>query len=140
MNDTTEGRESHRFASQVAGGGSEEHTHKMQEDATVEQVTVRFYPGPRRDLHITPFVERESTRRKDRQDLVELHGKDYIDGDNDLWVFDVSHEVEKGDTIGVHADNVEPDHDYDFICDVAVDYAGGTSRFGGLLDRLRGLI
>lgn len=128
---TAEDRKSHRFSNSVASNDTETETATVKEDATVEQVTVRFYPGARLDLHVQPFIRKQRTpSRTERVDLVELHGKDYIDGNDDLWVFSVSKTVEEDDEIGVEVENVDTDgNDYNFVTDIELDRAGGANRF-----------
>jgi len=138
---TSEDRKSHRFSTSVASDDTEELTATAQADATVEQVAVRFYSGPRLDLHVKPFIRRQVTpNRTTTEDVVELHGKEYIDGNDDLWVFDVSKTVEEDDEFGVEVTNTDTDgNDYDFVADMELDRAGGPNRpFSGLIDTIKG--
>jgi hypothetical protein len=135
-------RISHRFSTQVASNDDELLTTVVEEDATVEKVTVRFYPGPRGDLHVRPLIkEIVSESRSRTHDLVKLHGQDYIAGDNDTWVFYVSESIEEDDEIHIDIENVDQNgHDYTAVVDVELDRAGGSSRpFSGLFDALGGL-
>lgn len=142
MPSNSDNRISRRFSTDVASDDSEEVTADVKADATVEQITIRFYRGPRLDLGVKPYVERKVREDRSRRiPVVDLHGSEFVRGDDDTWVFHVSQEVEEGDVIGVEAVNEDQNgHRYDFVCDFEIDRAGGSSRpFNGFLDTLGGL-
>ena len=143
-------RDSFRLAAPVSPDSTIKLTKKMEESATVEGVRVRFYSGPRLDVRAEPFVEvSHGPDRADRVNLIdyadeavdpdaEVDAKDFIDGDDDDFPFDVSQPVDEGEIVGVELQNLNTEFTYNVTVDVVVDYAGGTSRMGGLLDRLTG--
>ena len=138
MSETHERRESVRFAGSVNAGDTETETFEVSEDCTVEEVKVRFYQGPRLSLHVVPFVE-DGTDRGRRVELVNFRGKEYVDGDNDLWVFDASEGVEDGEVVGVEVENTDGSNGYDYAVDMTLDYAGGTERAAvGIVERIAG--
>lgn len=124
----SERRDSVRFSGQVSPDDTETLTKTVQEPATVEEVSVRFYAGPRLDLQVTPFVDVGEASQSNRIPLIDFRGKEYVDGDDDYWIFPVSEEIEREDTLGVEVVNVDGENSYDFACDVVVDRAGGTRR------------
>lgn len=144
--DSTEQRDSFRFAGRCDPDSTETLTVEMQDDATVEDVGVRIYQGPRLDLQIFPFVEVDSTGAGvDRKALINFpddpEAKDYIDGNDDDFGFDVSRAVERDEKIGVEVENTDTEHAYDYTVDVIVDYEGGSSRpFAGVVDTVSGWI
>jgi hypothetical protein len=127
-------KESVRFAKAVSAGTTEELTYRVEKDATVEHLMVRIYRGAELDLHVKPFIKTGDDDSRRRIDLVQFNGKDFVDGDGDKWEFPVSEPVKEGDLIGVEAENKDGTYDYDFAMNVTIDRAGGTDRFGGLLD------
>jgi len=134
---TSNRMDSHRFAGEVGAGGDADESTTVEADATVEEVAVRFYPGPRLDLHVTPYLERGNGANANRIPLVNFHGKDYVDGDDDLWVFPISEPVEQGDTLGVFVNNTEPEHAYDYAVNMTLDREAGVQRSASsLLGRL----
>ena len=118
-------RVSRRFSTTAAGGADSDITHEVTADATIEKVTVRFYPGPLLDLELRPFIEPEEGQRAD---LVDVIGRDRIVGDDDVFEFYVSEPIEEGDTIGVEYENLDPSNSYDFSVDMEVDRIGGLNR------------
>lgn len=131
MSDTTPGRDSVRFSDRVDPGGDARLTYELDRDATVEQIDVRIYRGPRHDLQIKPFIEAD----ENQYPPLELEGKDYIDGEDDALVFPVTESVEEEDVIGVEVSNLETNHGYDFSVDYLLDYEAGTLR--SIAERLR---
>lgn len=124
-----------RFAESVDPGETVTLTKDVEQDATVEEVTVRIYRGAELALHVQPFVKRDDRRFS----LVEFQGKEYVDGDGDFWEFRTLEAVEKEDVIGVEVENTAADYTYDFACNMSVDREGGTSRaLTALFERLRG--
>lgn len=116
---------SRRFSQRVPADTRLELTTEVLEDATVERVDIRFYPGPRLTLELRPFVE---TKRGNRFDLIDLVGRDVIVGDNDVLGFDISEPVSEGAKIGVVANNTDPENEYDFNVDIQLDRTAGQSR------------
>lgn len=141
--DSSATRESYRFATTVDADDDAELTVEMQDPATVEDVRVRFYAGPRLDVSARPYVEHNRRQRTDRVDLINFpddpSAKDAVDGEDDDFGFDVSEPVDAGDVVGVEFENVNPDYDYPVTVDVIVDFEGGQSRpLGSVIDRIRG--
>lgn len=124
-----------RFAESVDPGSTVTLTKSVEEAASVEEVAVRIYRGAELALQVQPFVKRNDRRFE----LVEYHGKDYVDGDGDFWEFTVSEGVEKDDVVGVEVENISPDYAYDFACHLKMDREGGTERPAtSFIDRLLG--
>ncbi|WP_058826725.1 hypothetical protein [Haloferax sp. Q22] len=140
MSTNSERKSSLRFAGNVGPDDVETETYALQKDATVEEVAVRIYQGPRLDLQIIPFVERGEPGYRERIPLVELRGKEYVDGDDDYWIFPTSESVHEGELLGVEVRNIDGSNTYDYAVDMVVDRAGGVTRpvdsFLGQLRRL----
>lgn len=124
-------RVSRRFSTTVAGGADDELTLEVEEDATVEEMRIRFYPGPLLDLELRPFIETEQGRRRD---LVTIEGRDTIVGDDDYFRFRISEEIETSDLLGVEYTNKDSSNSYDFVVDFDLERAGGAQR---IVDYLR---
>jgi len=132
-----ERKESIRFGKAVGAGDSGSLSYDVVGDATVERVTTRFYPGQELDLHLTPWIKVGSKDERDKITLVQLEGKDFVDGSDDFFEFDVGEKISDGDQIGVDFDNQDSQFSYNFHLAIEIEHAGGTSRFGGFFDRLR---
>jgi len=129
MSANTSNRKTVRFADRVGPDSSKTLTKKVAEAATVDRVDVRIYTGPRLDLRVLPFVEPQvGGNHSDRVPLVDLVGKDYIDGDGDRYSFYPTESVEREDRVGVEVVNVDQTHGYDVAVDVTLDREGGASR------------
>jgi hypothetical protein len=97
---------------------------EMERDGTVESVSVRIYQGAENTLRLRVLRVRDGSQIQ----IVQLHGKDWIDGDDDVYRWDVSEPVEQGDEVVVQFDNNDPDHPHNYRVNVDVDHSGGTSR------------
>ena len=95
-------------------------------DATIEHISVRIYPGPELDLTIRPRLHRAA--EGETIDLLRTIGKNHIDGDNDLWRWDVSIPVRANDEIRVVAANDDDTETYDYRVGMDLDQLGGVSR------------
>ncbi|ELZ87491.1 hypothetical protein C453_04034 [Haloferax elongans ATCC BAA-1513] len=138
MSSNSDRKSSLRFAGNVGPDDVETETYTAQQDATVEEVAVRIYQGPRLDLRVVPFLERGEPGYRERVPLVELRGKDYVDGDNDYWIFPTSEAVREGEVLGVEVRNVDGSNTYDYAVDMVIDRAGGMARpVESFLSRLR---
>lgn len=127
-----------RFSKAVPPGESVTLTRTVDEPATIEHLAVRFYTGPELAVHVTPRRIPENGDGQP-QDLVELEGKDHIDGDGDHWQFEMSESVEKEDVLEVEIINTaSPDPELDLTYDVTVDVS--LDREGGVLRPVRSLI
>lgn len=135
---TVDRRGSVSFGVTVAASSTEVLEWEVPRDATVESVTVRMYPGPENDLEVVPF-KRDQDTREDRIPLLTLVGKQYVDGDDDVYEFRVSEAVAEEEILGVEAVNTNADSDYNIRVNMTVDYAGGTNRLlGSLRDMIPG--
>lgn len=135
---TDEPRESLRFAESVSPDSTVQQTYKVPRDATIESVDVRIYRGAELALQVRPFLKTGVSGARREHDLVLFQGKEFIDGDGDHWTFSVSESVTQNDIIGVEVENKSSTYSYDYAVDVELDAAGGTSRFGGVVERVRG--
>lgn len=130
MSQTDLRRLSKRFSAEASAGSSGELTETIQAPSTIDKCDVRFYPGPRLDLELLPFVRRGETGKT--VPLPDLTGRDVVVGDDDDTTFYVAEPVSKGDTIGVQYENTNTSNAYNFQVDLLLDRAGGQRRiFGG---------
>lgn len=129
-------QETIRFSTSVAAGESKTLTKRMEADATVEEVEVRFYRGPELAVSVEPYrLKGDPHGSQERRSLVELVGRDVIVGDADVFQFEVGgEEVERTEKIGVEFVNnaeTEPEDDvnldYDVHVDITVDKEGGVT-------------
>lgn len=123
------------FARQVPATESDRLEHEVQQAATVEGVTIRIYTGAENTLRLTVKHRPASGSEALLVDTVEDggDGKDYIDGDDERYQWDVSHPVEKGDVLVVEHDNTDGSNAHNYRVNMDIDYMGGTERlFAGI--------
>jgi len=113
-----------RFSDTVPPDSTRTYSRAIEEPATAEQLSVRFYQGPELELEIRPLRQRES----DALPLIDLVGRDVVVGDDDVFDFEVSEPLEEGDELVMEVTNNSTEYAYDFNADVAIDYLGGTER------------
>jgi hypothetical protein len=112
------------IAKQVSADASGYVGVEMERDGTVESVSIRIYDGAESTLRLRVLKIRDGNQVQ----LVELVGKDWIDGDDDVYHWDVSEPVEQGDEIAVQYDNNDTSNPHNFRSNIDVDHASGTSR------------
>lgn len=126
-------RVSRRFSDRIGPGESDELTHEVVADATVEKVEVRFYPGTELDVELRPFIEPDQGNH--RISMVDLIGRDVIVGDDDVFTFHVGDAIEEGDLIGVEVTNNEPNYGYNWVVHMDIDRRNGVES---VVDRIEG--
>ena len=114
------------FSESVGPEETEELSYTVPADATVESIKVRIYPGPELDLTLT--IHRIDNASGERISMLRTVGKDVIDGDNDVWEWDVSIPVPARDDIVVEASNADDTETYDFRVNMDLDELGGVRR------------
>lgn len=122
---SVDGRTAVSFGRQVPAATVSEESRKLEFDATVERVSVRIYRGAETTLSVTPLVR---TADGNEFSLVELVGKQSVDGDDDKFIFDVSEPVEEGDEIVVRSKNNDGKNAHNYRVNVEIDAAGGVER------------
>lgn len=133
-----------RFATEVSASDEVRLTKEIEEDATIESLSIRFYQGPELAVQVVPKKIPDNGDGRP-QVLVDLEGKEYIDGDGDLWEFNLSEKVEEGDVLEVDIENTAPDDTseelaYDITVDMALDRHGGVLRpIRAVTERLTGV-
>jgi hypothetical protein len=92
----------------------------------VQDFRVRIYPGPELDLKIRlKLIRLDGTE----DSIVRpVGGKEYIDGDDDIFEFSVRYGVKPGDVVRVEVENDDATNAYDFAVDFDVDYAVGSDE------------
>lgn len=126
----TKSRDGLTFARQVPASEDDRLAYEVQDDATVEGVTARIYPGAENTLHLrvkhipvsgspTPLVETVDS---------DGNGKDYIDGDDDSWTWQPSVPVEKGDVLVVEHENTDGSNAHNYRVNMNIDYMNGRDR------------
>jgi len=118
------------FARQVPADESDRLTWEVGNDATVEGVTARIYRGAENTLHLRlkhiPASGSPSQLVEPAAD--DGDGKDYIDGDDDAWEWDLSVPVEEGDLLVVEHENTDGSNAHNYRVNMDIDYMGGVER------------
>jgi len=122
-------REALRMALNVPAGVKGELTERIRGDCTIERASLRIYIGAQLDLEIRPMIERAGVGGI-REPLIRYcsGGKQYIDGDDDVYNWILSIPLEVDDKIVLAYSNNDVVNDYDFAFDFEVDYLGGVYR------------
>jgi hypothetical protein len=120
-------KETYRLSLQVAAGGSGRLTRRLTQEGTLDRVNVRIYSGAALYLQLKPKLDQLHQREVD---VVDYTGKQYIDGDDDAYVFDVSIPVHVDNQLIVEYVNNSLVDALDFAVDFIVDHLGGTERVG----------
>lgn len=119
----------------AAGAEDDEESYTVEAPATLRDPAVRIYTGAQLDLQLRLYIVRESGQR---DPWVQLEGKEYLDGDDDLYTWPTSEiAIEDGEKIMIQADNNDGTNPYDYRVTWTEDREGGASRF---LAGLRSLI
>jgi hypothetical protein len=130
-------RIAHEFAIQAAGGtvppawptvAAGRLVVPAFNDGTIENLSLRIYLGPALDLRVDPYLMRFNGRR---QNLIEYvtGGKQFLDGDDDRYSFNVSIPIRRNELIVCDYWNLDLVNPYDFRLTVEIDYAGGVWRW-----------
>jgi len=102
-------------------------SYKVEQDATIESITVRFYKGAELLVEVLPYIAGFQERRRKLID-----GADIIKGDDDELKFKTSMPVLKGESIVMQYQNNEPNdttgYDHYVWMDIELDYMGGEER------------
>lgn len=104
---------------------------RIKADGTIENVKIRLYQGNQKSLRVRPYVEHKGSKIEDVITYAST-SDNFISGDDDYFVFDITVPVQYDDYIKIWVQNVDGTYDYTLSVDVEVDYIGGkTSRKGG---------
>jgi hypothetical protein len=123
-------RLSYRFAADVLPNTTIKLTRKVPADGTVEKVRIRTYVGNELALQIRPWVESERGRIRHLVTYAPAPAKQYVDGDDETWVFEIREPVEQnGDCLVVEVVNTSINYTYSMAVDIEVDHAGGVWPF-----------
>ena len=115
------------FSKSVAPGEKGTVAERIKADATVQEVTAKFYFGQERALKVNPYIHK--TRNRIEQLLTYPEGTDpFIAGDDDYFKYDTAVEVSNDDFVKVDFENTSVDNAYDLVVTVTVDYLGGKQR------------
>jgi len=118
------------FSTTVEAGSSDVQEYDVSDPATIEQLSIRIYPGAETDLEIVPQVLKDQTNTA--ESLVRFQGKEYVDGDDDVFEWDLSVPVVEDDKIQIRAENKDANNPYDYRVNVEIDERNGIRAFWGI--------
>jgi len=112
------------ISKQVAASASgDEQTFKIEGNGIIQgSVELRLYSGAELDLRIKPMIR---SQEKVLRPIIALKGKDYIDGDDDIYRWVVNLPVFKGEYIVLQADNVDAVNAFDYRFNFSINYSKG---------------
>jgi hypothetical protein len=92
---------------------------RVKANGVIRQVSIRFYSGQEKSLRVRPFVLHKASRAEDFFTYVE--GTDvFMSGDNDVFNFPITLDVEYDDQIAVSYENTSSAYPYSLVVDVQV--------------------
>jgi len=126
------------IAKQVPAATEGKETVDVESDGTIEALKLRVYSGAENTLRLRPQID----RRGHYEDIISYGGKSFVDGDDDVWEWDLSVPIEAQEEIVIRHDNTDGSNAHNYRATVDVDYWGGTRRaisaFRGLFSSLPG--
>lgn len=130
-------RKAYRFALSVPANTSGKLVLDVPSNCTLEKVKCRIYFGAQLALRLKPYIMRP---RKTKEEILcyVAGGKDYIDGDDDGFEFDVAIPLWLDDQIVVEYNNTDANYAYDFAIDVELDSRFGVERWPGIYPEMVG--
>lgn len=120
------------IAQEAPAGSSDTVGFSVPTDGTIEGLQLRIYNGAENTLQLVPEVHRDGATEL----LLELAGKAYVDGDDDVWSWDLSEPVEADDEIVIRYTNTDDTNPHNFRATMEVDYLSGTDRVVSVLQEL----
>lgn len=111
------------LGAQVAASSTEIETYTFEADGVLQgKLIIRIYAGPELALRIYPKIVRKSDVE---EHLIHYMGeKDYIDGDDDFFEWEIHKIVKRGDKLEVAATNANASYAYDYRLNCSVNYVG----------------
>lgn len=112
----------------------------VQADGTIESIKLRIYTGAENTLKLRP------QKKTDRgfEDILDLAGKNWIDGDDDVWSWSLSVPIQSDEKVVIRYDNQDGANAHNFRATVDVDYLGGLERVSAfasdVTDRIGGVL
>lgn len=97
---------------------------------TLEHLKLRIYDGAENTLQLRPQKERNGTYD---ELLAYGDGKQYVDGDDDVWEWDLSIPFETDEKIVIRYDNTDTQNPHNFRATTSVDYMNGAERAAHVL-------
>lgn len=117
-------RLTHDFARQVAPLTEGVMQINIPGPGLIERLAIRIYQGAQLNLRINPYLVRP------RQNLNLINyvtgGKQFVDGDDDNYIYNLSIECNQDDALAVWFSNLQATHAYDFRVSVEINYAAGA--------------
>lgn len=127
LKNVTDSKQGLNFFTNVNPGENGRDEKTVHRDGTIEDLTVRFYPGQENNLELKIYIEPHDD--EGRKQLIDYPGdKNVLAGDDETIEFEIAREVEKDDVIVVEYQNQSGSYEYDYRLSLSVDYAGGITR------------
>lgn len=123
------------LAKQVPAATEDEVSIPLDGPATVESLMLRIYVGAENTLRLRP-MKKKNNGYEDLLDYAD-DGKHYVDGDDDVWEWDLSVPVGEDEEIVIRYDNRDGSNAHNFRANLDVDYFGGTKR---VLEAVKGVL
>lgn len=114
------------IAKQVPATDQDRVSWRVPRDGTLEKLAVRIYIGAENTLRLNVYHEHEDGGQ---ELLIQPQGKNFIDGDDDRWEWDLAVPVRQNDAIVVDYENTDGTNAHNFRVTLDVDYYNGVERF-----------
>lgn len=129
MSDPDESRDGITFAEQVPATEEDRLSWKVENPATLEGVSARIYRGAENTLRLNLY----HIAQGGEVEIVEPIGKDYIDGDDDVYEWQISRSLQVGDRLQVKHHNTDGANAHNYRVNMDIDYNGGLSRLTSMI-------
>jgi hypothetical protein len=123
---TNRQRAGQTIAQEVAAGASGELAVDVDAAGTLEGLKLRIYAGAENTLQLRP--QRKTNGGYENLLAYGNDGKHYVDGDDDVWEWDLSIPVQKDDAIVVRYENTDANNPHNFRAVTEIDHLNGVER------------
>lgn len=120
------------FRKDIAPNTKDVLAERIKDNCTIEEIRVRFYTGQQGALKVYPFVEHKGHKMESFFTFPSTTNN-YLNGDDDYFVFPVSIPCDYDDYVKVQVENTDGTYAYTCVVDMVIDYAGGKQRVGGIV-------
>ncbi len=122
MSDTSQTGQT--IAKQVPAAESGSLTVSPGAAGTIEKMKLRVYTGAENTLRLRPQIKSNGSF----QDLLDYAGKSYVDGDDDVWSWELGEPIEADEELVIRYENRDGSNAHNFRATFSVDHLGGVER------------
>ena len=102
--------------------------HRIEGEATIEELRVKFYRGQQLALKVIPYLELKGINSLEPLVIFAQNTDQFLAGDDDYLIFPIDYPAKNDDYIKIYAKNEDLTYDYNLSLDIVIDYLGGQNR------------